>query len=64
MLSPETTVQALERAKAMGRIRCYGVSNFGPQNLKDFVNAGGKPATNQVKYLVLYLCLNLAIILV
>ncbi|XP_065194286.1 uncharacterized oxidoreductase YccK-like [Sycon ciliatum] len=50
MLSAEITVKALERAKAQGKIRNYGVSNFGPQNLKDFVAAGGRPVTNQVPY--------------
>ena len=49
MLSAEITVKALERAKAQGKIRNYGVSNFGPQNLKDFVAAGGRPVTNQVR---------------
>jgi hypothetical protein len=33
---------------SLGRIRCYGVSNYGPKNLKDFLEAGGKPISNQV----------------
>ena len=29
-------------------IRQYGVSNYGPKNLKDFLEAGGKPISNQL----------------
>jgi diketogulonate reductase-like aldo/keto reductase len=29
-------------------IRYYGVSNYGPKNLKDFLEAGGKPISNQL----------------
>ena len=33
---------------SLGMIRYYGVSNYGPTNLKDFLEAGGKPISNQV----------------
>ena len=39
----------LNRQKAKGRILEYGVSNFGPRNLQDAVEAGAKPVTNQVR---------------
>ena len=41
-------VTELNRQVSLGRIRCYGVSNYGPKNLKDFLEAGGKPISNQV----------------
>ncbi|XP_059175411.1 1-deoxyxylulose-5-phosphate synthase YajO-like [Physella acuta] len=48
------TIQELERQKALGRIRYYGMSNFGPQKIKDFIEAGGKPVVNQVGYNLLW----------
>ena len=44
-------VKELERQKSLGRIKAYGVSNFGKENLENFLAAGGKPVTNQVKLL-------------
>ena len=41
-------VKELERQKSLGRIRYYGVSNFGRRNLEAFLEAGGKPISNQV----------------
>jgi len=43
-------VQELERQKSLGRIKEYGVSNFGKENLESFLAAGGKPVSNQVCY--------------
>ena len=43
-------VEELKRQQALGHIRHYGVSNFGPGNLTEFLNAGGTPVTNQVSY--------------
>mgnify|MGYP001802989323 CR=1 FL=1 len=37
--------------KSLGRIKAYGVSNFGKENLENFLAAGGKPVTNQVMFL-------------
>jgi diketogulonate reductase-like aldo/keto reductase len=47
----EDSVKELNRQVSLGRIKYYGVSNFGPVNMKSFVDAGGKPVSNQVKYL-------------
>ena len=47
-------VQELERQKSLGRIREYGVSNFGKDNLDNFISAGGKPVSNQVNVTTLY----------
>jgi diketogulonate reductase-like aldo/keto reductase len=41
-------VTELNRQVSLGRIRYYGVSNYGPNNLKHFLEAGGKPISNQV----------------
>lgn len=46
----EEVVKELERQKSLGRIRYYGVSNFGKTDLEKFIAAGGKPITNQVLY--------------
>ncbi|EYB69737.1 aldo/keto reductase [Deinococcus phoenicis] len=48
----EETVAALEDLRASGDIRAWGVSNFGPDDLRDLdrVTGGGQPATNQVLY--------------
>jgi len=43
-------VKALEAAKASGKIRYYGVCNFWTGDLKKFLEAGGKPVTNQIPY--------------
>ncbi|XP_067939018.1 aldo-keto reductase IolS-like [Watersipora subatra] len=43
-------VNELERQKSLGRIRYYGVSNFGRRNLEAFLAAGGKPISNQICY--------------
>jgi aryl-alcohol dehydrogenase-like predicted oxidoreductase len=47
-------VRALEGAKASGKIRYYGVCNFGTGDLKKFLEAGGKPVTNQIPYNVVF----------
>ena len=44
-------VKELERQISLGRIKAYGVSNFGKENLENFFAAGGKPVTNQVMLL-------------
>lgn len=53
-------VQELERQKSLGRIRHYGVSNFGRRNLESFLAAGGKPVSNQVAYSMDYADINAA----
>ena len=47
-------VAALEQAKSEGRIRHYGVCNFGTEDLAQFKAAGGKPVTNQLPYNLLW----------
>lgn len=44
------TVAAMERLVETGKIRHYGVSNFDPADMADWVAAGGRAATNQVLY--------------
>uniref|UniRef100_A0A0B7BDM3 NADP-dependent oxidoreductase domain-containing protein n=1 Tax=Arion vulgaris TaxID=1028688 RepID=A0A0B7BDM3_9EUPU len=50
---PETIAE-LERLKAVGKIRYYGFSNFGPKNMQNFLDAGGKPVVNQIGYNLLW----------
>lgn len=42
----------LNRQKAKGRIREYGICNFGKQNLVDALEVGAKPITNQVNVII------------
>ena len=46
--SAKDGVKELQRQVSLGRIRYYGVSNYGPKNMKELLEAGGKPITNQV----------------
>lgn len=48
------TIAELERQKSLGRIRYYGLSNYGPKNMKEFMEAGGKPVVNQIGYNLLW----------
>ena len=45
-------VTELKRQQSLGKIRYYAVSNFGPQNIKEFVEAGGTAITNQVREMI------------
>ncbi|XP_076094143.1 1-deoxyxylulose-5-phosphate synthase YajO-like isoform X1 [Mytilus galloprovincialis] len=47
-------VKELNRQIALGRIRYYGLSNYGPKNLKNFLDLGGKPVSNQMGYNLLW----------
>lgn len=47
------TVEILERLKQQGKIRHWGVSNFGKQDLSDLLEAG-RPEVNQVPYSLLW----------
>ncbi|BFZ20834.1 hypothetical protein BsWGS_23872 [Bradybaena similaris] len=47
-------ITELERLRAVGKIRYYGLSNFGPKNIKTFLDAGGKPVVNQIGYNLLW----------
>ena len=48
------TLGVLDELKAEGKIRAYGVSNFGPQNLADCLAAQGAVSSNQVAYNLLF----------
>ncbi|XP_035682321.1 uncharacterized oxidoreductase YccK-like [Branchiostoma floridae] len=47
-------VGELKRQQAKGRIRHYGVCNFGGKQLAEFCEAGGTCATNQIPYNLLW----------
>eukprot|EP00930_Biecheleria_cincta_P082391 TRINITY_DN72129_c0_g1_i1.p1 TRINITY_DN72129_c0_g1~~TRINITY_DN72129_c0_g1_i1.p1 ORF type:complete len:373 (-),score=70.41 TRINITY_DN72129_c0_g1_i1:50-1126(-) len=47
-------VEALEEAKKAGKIRYYGVCNFGTDDLDHFQSSGGKAVTNQLPYNLLW----------
>ncbi|XP_064614986.1 1-deoxyxylulose-5-phosphate synthase YajO-like [Liolophura sinensis] len=48
------TIKELDRQVSLGKIRYYGVSNYGPKNLREFFDAGGKPISNQLCYNLLW----------
>ncbi|MDD4148152.1 MAG: aldo/keto reductase [Candidatus Cloacimonetes bacterium] len=50
----EESLSALERLKAQGKIRYYGVSNFGPVDIEDFSKKAKVKVTNQVCYNLLF----------
>ncbi|XP_013387869.1 uncharacterized protein LOC106156969 [Lingula anatina] len=54
MADVNETVAELKRQQAKGRIRYYGVCNFGPNDLRGFLEAGGQPISNQVCYNLLW----------
>ena len=55
MADIEETVKELKRQQALGKIRHYGISNFGFTNMKEFNDAGGIAVTNQVSKVKLFL---------
>ncbi|XP_078671553.1 putative oxidoreductase YccK [Branchiostoma floridae x Branchiostoma belcheri] len=54
MSDASEVVGELKRQQAKGRIRHYGVCNFGAKQLAEFCEAGGECATNQVAYNLLW----------
>ncbi len=50
----EDTFKGLEELKKEGKIRAYGVSNYGPGDLKDAIAAGAKLTSNQLPYNLLW----------
>jgi aryl-alcohol dehydrogenase-like predicted oxidoreductase len=52
-IPPEESIEALEALKKAGKIRAYGVCNFGPRDLKAWLEAGAAPETNQIAYSLL-----------
>lgn len=54
MADVKDTVTELNRQQALGRIRQYGICNFGSSSIRDFLAAGGKPCSLQVPYNLLW----------
>ncbi len=50
----EETLESLEELKQEGKIRAYGVSNFGPRDLEDCLQTGFKICSNQMAYNLLF----------
>lgn len=46
----EETINELELLKTEGRIRAFGVSNFGPRNLRDALTVSPEVACDQVEF--------------
>ncbi|XP_002734743.3 aldo-keto reductase IolS-like [Saccoglossus kowalevskii] len=56
------TVDELKRQQSKGRIRAYGVCNFGPKDLNDVYDAEGSVCTNQLPYNLLWRAIEAEII--
>lgn len=50
MKDVQEAVDTLEKLQAAGKIKSYGVCNFGPKSLAKFLECGGRPITNQLPY--------------
>jgi len=50
----DETFSALDTLVKQGKIRAYGVSNFGPQDLDAALRTGARPVTNQMPYSLLW----------
>jgi aryl-alcohol dehydrogenase-like predicted oxidoreductase len=50
----EETLETLEELKQEGKIRAYGVSNFGPRDIKDCLQTDFKICSNQMAYNLLF----------
>ncbi len=57
----EEPLDTLEALKAEGKIRAYGVSNFGPLDLRDALRDGYDVASNQVAYSLVFRAVEYAI---
>ena len=53
-IAVEETLGVLEKLKESGKIRAYGVSNFGPMDLKDVLMSEKPISSNQVAYNLLF----------
>ncbi len=56
------TVAGLEKLKTQGKIRCYGVSNFGPEDLEELYAADARPVTDQLSYSLMFRAIELEIL--
>jgi len=50
----EDAIEVLQQLQQAGKIRYYGVSNFGVKDLSTAINNGFKPVTNQMAYNLLF----------
>ena len=50
----QETLETLEDLKQEGKIRAYGVSNYGPQDLKECLQANFEICSNQMSYSLLF----------
>ncbi len=53
-LPVQETLETLEQLKKEGKIRAFGVSNFGPQDLKECLETDFKICSNQMAYSLLF----------
>ncbi len=58
----DESVEALEQLKAAGKIREYGVSNFGKQDLTDIFEVTGAIVSNQMAYNMLFRAIEFGIL--
>lgn len=58
----EDTLGAMERLKAEGKIRAYGVSNFGPSSLEQCRKSGFNISSNQMAYNLLFRAIEYSIL--
>jgi len=58
----EEVVETMEALRSEGKIRAYGVCNFGPGQLADYLSCNGMKTTNQVAYNLLARAVELEII--
>lgn len=49
----EESVRAFRKLKEQGKVRYIGVCNFGPQDMRDWLAAGGEMVSNQLPYSLL-----------
>lgn len=50
----EEAITELKRQVSLGRIKSFGVCNFGPKNLKSLIDSGYIPVSNQICYNLLW----------
>jgi myo-inositol catabolism protein IolS len=58
----EESIRGLEELKKEGKIRAYGVSNFGKNDFNDAIAAGAKLSSNQLPYNLLWRAIEFEIV--
>ena len=61
-LPPGESIEALEELKSSGKAVAYGACNFGPQDLRAWLEAGAALQTNQVAYSLLARAIEYAVL--